>query len=79
MLQNEETTGAWSEIGKMKKARSFHAVVGVMDVSLFCPGFVGKTNKKQLSSPPSSTPLFLDFVNGPFVALSETGDLAPSD
>ena len=38
-----------------------------------------KTNKKQLSSPPSSPPLFLDFVNGPFVALSETGDLAPSD
>jgi len=33
VLQYEEITGVWSEIGKMKKARSYHAVV---DVSLFC-------------------------------------------
>ena len=57
MLQYEETTGAWSEIGKMKKARYDHAVVAVDDVSLFCYGIVGQTNKKQLSSP-SSLPLF---------------------
>merc|ERR1711962_169241 len=35
VLQYEETTEAWSEIGKMKKARDYHAVVEV-DVSLFC-------------------------------------------
>ena len=46
VLQYEETTGAWSEIGKMKKARWYHAVVAVVDVSLFCPGIVGQTNKK---------------------------------
>jgi len=33
VLQYEETTGAWSEIGRMKKARSHHTVV---DVGLFC-------------------------------------------
>jgi len=38
VLQYEETAGAWSEIGKMKKARSSHAVVAVDDVSLFCYG-----------------------------------------
>jgi len=36
VLQYEETTGVWSEIGKMKKARSYHAVVAVVDVSLYC-------------------------------------------
>ena len=58
MLQYEETAGAWSEIGKMKKARNYHAAVEV-DVSLFCPGIVGPTNQKQLSSPPSPPPLFV--------------------
>jgi len=38
VLQYDETAGAWSEIGKMKKARSSHAVVAVDDVSLFCYG-----------------------------------------
>merc|ERR1712012_1203089 len=33
MLQYEETATTWSEIGRMKKARHFHAVV---DLSLFC-------------------------------------------
>jgi len=33
VLQYDETAGAWSEIGKMKKARSNHAVV---DLSKFC-------------------------------------------
>ena len=47
VLQYEETAGAWSEIGKMKKARYDHGVV-----SLYCPGIVGQTNKKQSSSPP---------------------------
>ena len=51
VLQYEETAGAWSEIGKIKKARSSHAVVPVDDVSLYCYGIVGQTNKKQLSSP----------------------------
>jgi len=32
VLQYEETTGTWSEIGRMKKARSHHAVVAVDDV-----------------------------------------------
>jgi len=36
VLQYEETTGAWSEIGKMKKARRGHAVVAVVDKSLYC-------------------------------------------
>ena len=36
MLQYEETTGAWSEIGRVKKARYYHAVVAV-DKSLYCP------------------------------------------
>jgi len=36
VLQYEETAGAWSEIGKMKKARRLHAVVPV-DKSLYCP------------------------------------------
>ena len=38
--QYEETAGTWSEIGRMKKARSYHAVVAVVDLSLFCPGIV---------------------------------------
>ena len=56
MLQYEETTGAWSEIGKMKKARSRHAVVAVVDVSLFCYGIVGQINIDRLyiNSPRSS-------------------------
>ena len=54
VLQYEETTRTWSEIGKMKKARTFHAVVEV-DVSLFCPGIVGLINKKQLPSSPLFT------------------------
>jgi len=33
VLQYDETTGAWSEIGRMKKARYYHAVV---DLSQFC-------------------------------------------
>jgi len=36
VLQYQETTGLWSEIGKMKKARHNHAVVAVVDKSLFC-------------------------------------------
>ena len=44
VLQYEETAGTWSEIGKMKKARGFHAVV-----SPYCPGIVGQTNKKQIA------------------------------
>jgi len=36
VLQYDETAGTWSEIGKMKKARSKHAVVAVDDVSLYC-------------------------------------------
>ena len=58
VLQYEETAGAWSDIGKMKKARRLHAVGAVVDASLFCYGIVGQTNKKQFSSPPSSPPLF---------------------
>ena len=46
VLQYEETTGAWSEIGKMKKARNYHAVVAV-DKSLYCSGIVGQTNKDK--------------------------------
>ena len=42
MLQYEETAGAWSEIGRMKKARYYHAVVAV-DKSLYCSGIVGQT------------------------------------
>jgi len=38
VLQYEEIAETWSEIGKMKKARSSHAVVAVDDVSLFCYG-----------------------------------------
>ena len=47
MLQYEETTETWTEIGKMKKARSWHAIVPVDDVSLFCYGIVGQTNEKR--------------------------------
>merc|ERR1719318_2037260 len=36
VLQYEETTGAWSEIGKMKKARYGHAVAAVVDKSFYC-------------------------------------------
>merc|ERR1719474_1797256 len=43
VLQYEETTEAWSETGKMKKARDYHAVVEV-DVSLFCSDIVGPTS-----------------------------------
>ena len=46
MLQYEETTGAWSEIGKMKKARNYHAAVEV-DVSLFCPGWYCWSDKSE--------------------------------
>ena len=58
VLQYEETTGTWSEIGTMEKGRTGHAVI---DLSLYCPGIVGQTNKKQLSSPPSSPPMFTIF------------------
>ena len=44
--QYEETAGTWSEIGRMKKARSYHAVVAVVDVSFYCYGIVGQTKKK---------------------------------
>ena len=40
--QYEETAGTWSEIGRMKKARQFHAVMAV-NVSLFCSNIVGQT------------------------------------
>ena len=50
----QRTAGAWSEIGRMQKARYHHAVVEV-DGALFCP--VGPTNKSPLSTPQS--PLLL--------------------
>ena len=46
VLEFNEAAETWSEMGRMKKARSYHAVVAV-DVNLFCPGIVGQTNKKQ--------------------------------
>ena len=46
MLQYEETTGAWSEIGRVKKARYYHAVVAV-DKSLYCPGIVVRQIRKN--------------------------------
>ena len=41
VLQYDETARAWSEIGKMKKARRDHAVVPVdsVELSLYCPGW----------------------------------------
>ena len=53
VLQYNETADTWSEIGGMEKARAYHAVVEV-DVALFCPGFVGQTNRKPSSQSPSS-------------------------
>ena len=42
VLQYDGTAGTWSEIGRMQKARYYHAVAEV-DGALFCP--VGPTNK----------------------------------
>ena len=42
VLQYDGTAGTWSEIGRMQKARHYHAVAEV-DGALFCP--VGQTNK----------------------------------
>ena len=60
MLQYEETTGAWSEIGKMKKARRGHAVVAVVDKSLYCYGIVVSQirNNCHHNHRHSSPPLF---------------------
>ena len=53
VLQYNETAETWSVIGRMEKARVYHAVVEA-DVALFCPGFVGQTNRKPSSQSPSS-------------------------
>ena len=77
VLQYEERTGAWSEIGKMKEARNYHAVVEV-DASLFCPDIDGQTNKKQLSSLQSSPPLFTilsSLIPYPILHLDDTGSV----
>ena len=38
MFQYEKTIArTWSEIGRMKKGRYYHAVVAVVDKSLYCP------------------------------------------
>ena len=42
VLQYDGTAGTWSEIGRMRRARDYHAVAEV-DGALFCP--VGQTNK----------------------------------
>ena len=42
VLQYDGTAGTWSKIGRMRKARDYHAVAEV-DGALFCP--VGQTNK----------------------------------
>jgi len=55
VLQYEETAGAWSEIGKMKKARSSHAVVAVDDVSLFCPGTTDANSNNDNGDSSSTT------------------------
>ena len=50
VLQYEETVGTWSKLGKMQKARSYHAVVA--------SGIVGQTYMSQSSLLPSPPPLF---------------------
>ena len=42
VLQYDGTAGTWSEIGRMRRARDYHAVAEV-DGALFCP--VGPANK----------------------------------
>ena len=43
VLQYDGTAGTWSEIGRMQKARNFHAVIGVDIGALFS----GQTNIKS--------------------------------
>ena len=50
VLQYEETVGTWSKLGKMQKARSYHAVVA--------SGIVAQTSMSQSSLLPSPPPLF---------------------
>jgi len=56
VLQYNRRAGAWPEIGKMKKARKWHAVVAVHDVSLFCYG-ITDANLNSDNSDNSTTTL----------------------